>query len=682
MPIRRQLGMRAVLCAVVVCFAESGYSQPLWSGIIAPSRAVDWSHAGVEGGIPSASWRQCGPTIPAGSSAAKINRAIADCKPTMPYRKGGRYVLLAQGIFNLSTGIVMKSGVALRGMGADQTFLVFYGNNGCQGPGADICFESADTNWKRQPSNGPVNLTGTLAAGSTTVTLASVPNLRVGNPIIIDQADDTCDSGGVLVTDSTKSCIATFSGVNGPYSLQGNDGGDNRSGRNQMQFVLVTACGRVTTPGAPCSGKNVRVEISPGLYMPNWSSAKTPQAWWATSPINWTGVEDVSIDNSAVVSPGITFFNAFNGWVKGVRDLDSQRAHLHIESSAHISIVDSYFFLTRNSESQSYGFECYGGSDHLVENNIFQGVAAPFLLSSACSGTVLDYNFDINNYYTASAGYINAMSNLHAPTNMILYEGNVGPQVYGDVFHGTSNFITVFRNYLSGNQPSCWLSGSKYATAVFGACNNDQTSFQILSFQRFYNIVGNVLGESGIQKTYSGTRSRSIYILGEGNGLNRDPNVGLTLMRWANYDVVTGANRFCGNASDTGWSAPCGARSEVPTNLSGVQSSYSNPVPVYGDTSAGQSKMPASFYYSSSPGWWPSGKPWPPIGPDVTGGNTSGVSGHVYTIPAEDCYRNLMGGNSDGTGGPYNFSESACYGTGKTQGKAPNPPSGLNGVAN
>lgn len=677
---RVQFGKRVALVAVLLSSTVHMHGQQLWSGIIAPSRAVDWTHAGVVGGIPSASWKQCGVTIPAGSSAATINSAIAVCKPTLPYRTGGRYVLLARGMFNLSTGIIMKSGVALRGMGADQTFLMFSGNNGCQGPGADICFESTDTNWKREPSNGPVNVTGTLTAGSTTITLASVPNLRIGNPIILDQADDACDSGGMLVTDLTTSCTATAPGVNGPYSLQGNGGGDNRAERNQMQFVLVTSCGRVTTPGALCSGKDVSVGISPGLYMPNWSSAKTPQAWWATNPISWTGVEDLSIDNSAVVTPGITFFNAFNGWVKGVRDIDSQRAHIHVESSAHVSIVNSYFFLTQNSQSQSYGFECYGGSDHLVENNIFQGVSGPFILNSACSGTVLDYNFDINNYYTGSAGYINAMSNLHAPTNMILFEGNVGPQIYGDVFHGTSNFITVFRNYLIGNQSACWLSGSTFATSVFGSCNNDQTPLQILSFQRFYNVVGNVLGQSGIQKTYVGTGSRSVYILGEGNSLKRDPNVARTLLRWANYDVVTGANRFCGDASHTGWSTTCGVASEVPTNLSGVQTPYSNPVPSFGDTAAGQAKMTASFYYSSAPAWWPAGKPWPAIGPDVTGGNISDVGGHVYTIPAEDCFLNVMGGNPSGTAGPYRFDEGTCYGNGKAQGNPPLPPTGVTAV--
>src|SRR5207244_8186181 len=129
------------------------------------------------------------------------------------------------------------------------------------------------------------------------------------------------------------------------------------------------------------------------------------------NPISWTGVEDLSINNTGVNTPGITFFNAFNAWVRGIRDIDSARAHVHAESSADLTVRDSYFFLTQNSISQSYGFECYGGSDHLVENNIFQAVSGPMIMNSACSGTVMGYNFDINNYYTGSAGYINATTN-------------------------------------------------------------------------------------------------------------------------------------------------------------------------------------------------------------------------------------------------------------------------------
>jgi hypothetical protein len=112
-------------------------------------------------------------------------------------------------------------------------------------------------------------------------------------------------------------------------------------------------------------------------------------------------------------------------------------------------------------------------------------------------------------------------------------------------------------------------------------------------------------------------------------------------MRWGNYDTVNAGSRF--NSS------------EVPSSLGGAQAPYSNPVP-------GNNNLPPSFYYSTRPAWWTSTtKPWPPIGPDVGGGNISGVAGHAYTIPAEDCYLNTMNGATDGTAGPYKFNANTCY---------------------
>ena len=75
--------------------------------------------------------------------------------------------------------------------------------------------------------------------------------------------------------------------------------------------------------------------------------------------------------------------------------------------------------------------------------------------------------------------------------------------------------------------------------------------------------------------------------------------------------------------------------------------------------------LPPSFYLSAKPTWWPASKPWPAVGPDVTGGNvTSGtgaastLGGHAYKIPARDCYETTP---QDGAN-PYKlFNAAACY---------------------
>src|ERR1035441_10047954 len=120
-----QMKHRLVLLLVLfsISFSISAQAQT-WSGILDPSRAIDWTQAGVVGGIPSATWTQCGSTIAAGASAATINTAISNCTPgTLP--ANGKYVQLGAGTFNLTQSIhIAKSGVVLRGMGAKQTHLV------------------------------------------------------------------------------------------------------------------------------------------------------------------------------------------------------------------------------------------------------------------------------------------------------------------------------------------------------------------------------------------------------------------------------------------------------------------------------------------------------------------------------------------------------------------------------
>ena len=143
----RHLQSLLFLLILLVCPASS-QAQQLWSGIISPSRAIDWTQAGVVGGIPDANWAQCGSTFtPSTGTAAAINKQIAGCP-------ANTYVLLGPGTFNLSTGILMKSNVVVRGSGANETFLVFTGNNGCSGMYAVFCF-SSDSTWYGSASVRP-----------------------------------------------------------------------------------------------------------------------------------------------------------------------------------------------------------------------------------------------------------------------------------------------------------------------------------------------------------------------------------------------------------------------------------------------------------------------------------------------------------------------------------------------
>ena len=585
------------------------------NGIIAPSRMIDWSNAGVQGGIQNRT-SVC-TTLSPGASASEINSAIASCP-------SGGVVYLNAGTYNLSSGITFGTtdNVTLRGAGANQTFLVFSAGSSCNGPVSDVCF-SGSSNWSGGPNNS-ANWTGGYSTGSTTITLSSTSNLAVGNHLILDQTDDSSDTGQVFVC-----------GTQGVCSLEG-PAGSTRSSRSQTQIVQVSAINGNT------------VTITPGLYMPNWSSSKSPGAWWASSNRKSDSIEDLSLDHSVSnQQTGIMFANAENCWVKGIRSLYSNRNHVWLQMSAHISIVDSYFYGTKNAVSQSYGVESYNGSDNLVENNIFQHIVAALMANGPASGTVWAYNYVTDDYYATTGWMMGSAWQHGAGADNELFESNVGEGFTSDAIHGTHNFITSFRNYWAG-----WYPGMVSQTV---AAN-------IYAYGRYYNFVGNVLGQAGYHNNYedaalSGTNPQtSIYLLGwSGNGgttsgsIASDTNVASTLFRWGNYDVVTGKVR---------WDA-----SEVPSSIS----LYANPVP-------SSQSLPASFYLSAQPGWWttPWGSPpWPAIGPDVSGG--SGPGGHAYAIPAQLCYNNTSKGGT----GVLNFSAKSCY----SSSAAPAAPVDLGAVA-
>ena len=606
----------AKLCISFFLLLSSNLFAQSWSGILDTKRAIDWSQAGVVGGIPSASWTQCGSTIAAGASAATINTAIQTCGTN-------KYVLLGAGTFNLSTGIVMKSNVVLRGMGADQTFLVFTGKNGCSGLDAVVCFAGGDgsdyyANSKMQPGgSNAATWTSGYAKGTTQIVLNNIGSngISVGKYIYLDQAEDTAPTSGFFVCERTSANCSDEGGAGDPGRIV------SGVARQQVQIVKVTGCSPSCTNGSTFT-------ISPGLYAPNYASAYSPGAWWPVAMIGNAGIENLSVDaTNSGGSANVVFYNAANVWVIGTRQIRActcNRSIIQMWAATHATIQNNYFYGT-SGQSQNYGVETYIAADSLVVNNIFQHVVAPLMVHTA-TGMVYAYNFAINNPYDDGRSpqyhWMIGMSVGHSGGVMYnLWEGNIGQQLGADAVHGNTVMNTVFRNYMKGSDPN----------------RIDNTSAILLeSYNRYWNVVGNVLGTPGYTTSYS-AESAGVYWLGNGRGnVPSDSVVATTMMRWGNYDTVNATVRWLS--------------SEVPTSAP----TYPNSVPP-------SQALPASFYYAAKPSWWPAAKAWPPIGPDVTGGNIANLAGHAYTNPAHDCYTNVMKGPAGGTGSVLSFNPSACY---------------------
>jgi hypothetical protein len=609
--VHHRLLRRTVLLFITGLLLMPGvaYSQA-WSGIIDPSRAVDWSQVGVYGGIPT-TWPNCTTAACNTLSGGTVNdTSIANAIASAPNQS---VVVFPAGSFTISAFSVGRDNVILRGQGANKTKLIFSGTTGCTSGGggytAAICI-SGTFNWSGGIQN-QATWTAGFAKGTTVITLSNTANLSVGGMIILSQNKDSSGyptSTDILVCDVSASC--TTEGAS-PVGLGG-----------QTAFYRVQAV------------NGNQVTIYPPLQAPNWRLSQSPLAWWPTHAATGVGVENMSLDISAGSGSrsGIIWENAIGNWVQGIRSVitapDGARGiHVHHYLAAQNIIRSSYFWGYRDTAQENYAISVGGGS--LLENNIVEQYVVPIIDNGPGSnGFVIAYNYITNGVgINGIPGWTQGIFYHNISDFMSLVEGNDTPKINQDAIHGTHNFFTLFRNF------------------AYGQLNQSSNSqlIDVKTRSRFGNAIGNVLGRVGYYNTYETIQANSdmgIYGLGGPyNAATSDPNVAVTFMRWGNYDTVTGTARF--------------VNSEVPNGIA----NYGNPVPA-------SQTLPASFYLAGKPSWWnsPSGTPpYPAIGPDVSGGNLLGYAGHAYKIPARLCYENSSIDPAYGALNIKVFNANTCY---------------------
>lgn len=636
---------RSLLVVVALGVCGEASAQPTSTGvqgILAQSRRINWGRAGVTGGIPTTRTRcttgsgNAGPLANT-STAAQINTAISGCD-------ANHYVELGSGTFALAAGLtVNQNNITLRGQGPNATFLVFSDGSGCGFTHIPICVGDGGFVSPEDAGTSTLTWTAGYAQGTTAITLTAFASgstkPQVGWLLHLDQiADSTVAAPGsdttpevfVCKTQTVKACI----------QQEGSEAGHPHgpsSTRPQFQTVTIATISAGASP--PWT-----VTFADPIKLPNWRAGQTPTAWVTDrAPRSGIGIENLSIDASNPANSlfGILFFNATQSWVKNVRSVATATEiassgnwrHIRLMQSTHITVRDSYLFGRRDQDD--YGWSCWYCADNLVENNILQRIGTPFMNEDG-TGNVFSYNYTINNCWGPWACSVadprqwsQGSFYQHAPgTSYLLLEGNDGFGLESENYFGQGLFFTAFRNRFSG-----YDTGTPSQTVpIF-----------LYAFSRHFNIIGNVLGVSTYHTTYEWvavTNSdnntaciHAIYALGWGSNCDTaasdDALVKTTLLRWGNYDTTTNTVRF--------------QSSEVPSGLS----LYANLVP---RTTA----LPASFLYASKPAWWPTAQSWPGIGPDITGGDISGVGGYANRNPARRCFEDVLGGAfADTTARPY-----------------------------
>jgi hypothetical protein len=662
---------------IFLIFPAAAHAQA-WSGIISPTRAMDWTIAGIPSGLPDSSWPICTTIAAYSGSGATIQNALAACQTAHPT---GGVVALGAGTFTLSSGIMFPLNttghLALRGQGASSTILNFTGSD-CSRGGGFICAASGDGtyNGNSQAGSTPhvVTVTSGAAKGSTQIVLGSLNTIVVGSIVVLNQ----CDTGytgtglGAACTGTPNDnggyfhCQAHWSATNVGCAIP-TEGGVNswRSGASEMEAALVTAINQGGC-GATC------VTLSKPIEQPDWGSDTQAVIIQVLPSV---GVENMLlVDAKSSISTndvGVIFNNTYRAWVSGVATTNMGRLGVHLSQSYGGLVKDSYFFGNPVNFGDNAGFRAVGGANNLIQNNICHKTRICLFGADAVAeqADIFAYNFAPATGNGSNPGVPLSWDDHGAGTSFSLIEGNVMIGYIEDGDHGNHLSQTSFRNLLTG-----WMScanGQCGAGQTLVHGNGDGASaIRLFYGARYGNIIGNVLGTPGWSNSYKAFdafNNGAIYVWGSGYGAEpTDALVNTTTMLWGNWDVVN---------NSTQWN-----NAEVPT----AAPTYPNSVPA-------SQTLPASFYLSSKPSWFGS-IPWPAIGPDVTGGNVgqctgtlntpghySGLAatssaqctgtslatawaGHVNAIPAMNCYLNVMGGKPDGTGSILTFDAKTCYG--------------------
>jgi len=236
--------------------------------IIPQDRRIDWSQAGIPGGIPNRT-TICA-TINAAiydngttDATAAIQNGIDNCPANqVVYLPAGTYKVSSPA--NLETILNMKSNLTLRGAGQGKTVISF--------PGAyarSVIDIRGFEDWDIYGLQRSVGIIGGMTKGSKQITLTSTSGISVGDILLIDQLNDP-----QLVDPVGNEGLRNYCGR-----------ADGARARGQYAEV------------AAVNGNTVTLNLP--LYW-TLSSSLSPQATLvnASSMVRWAGIEDLTLTES------------------------------------------------------------------------------------------------------------------------------------------------------------------------------------------------------------------------------------------------------------------------------------------------------------------------------------------------------------------------------------------------
>lgn len=490
----------SVVCASLFVFPFSARAE-----IIPATRRVDWSSAGVSGGIPNRS-TVCA-TLDAAVYGNGTTDATAAIQSALAACPAGQVVYLPAGTYRITSGITIPSGKTLRGAGMGQTII----KNSTEVAYLAGFNNSPDYYFTQSTAR---DITGGNTKGSSTITTSSAHGWSAGDLVLIDQLEDPAGDPPI-----------TSTGGEGPCTWCSRASGTRPAG----QIAKVVSVPDATTAV---------------LELPlNKNYDKSPQGIRLRGITANAGIEDLTLDSTSAcagANNGI-FSNNFseNSWILRVEMKQVCRIGLLMATTYRNTVRGCKIHETTHHTSNG-GYLMWmmtAGSANAVEDNIFYNGLVGIIYNGALSGNVFAYNYITKTWNSDYPGRGSGGIASHGAQPMMnLFEGNYldGPVISNDFTWGSTAYSTYFRNKQRTDTAPDPPVNQLYGVALFDNA-------------WYMNFVGNVFGTVGYETVY---QSSEIYDGRKGIFFLNDSGVTNTVLRHGNWDSVQNGQRWDGTIAD------------------------------------------------------------------------------------------------------------------------------------
>jgi chitodextrinase len=516
--------------------------------IIPADRMVSWAgNAGVSNGIPDSRLMTIYTNLPPGGDVA---RALGSCP-------SDQVVQLLDGTYNINSVVdfqSMGSGKVLRGNGPGKTMIQM--NDG-------YFYIRGQSPYPNIRSNVSVNIT----KGTNTVYFSALPSwAKVGHIYWISQLDDP----------AYCSIIGYDPGPVNNHPPIWYACGEDRS-MSQLNRCIATTPTSMTfeNPMFWNYSTALNAQVEKGFY----DDTSLPRRRIGFEGFTITGnYTDTSADF-------FRFESADSCWISNVvMNNMPGRNGIHFDFSYRITIDHCYIgYSHAYSAGQGYGAGLYNGTTGvLIQNSIFDHLHIGVDFSFSAAGNVVAYNYFQQGF--SDSGQSPAIASHGCHNWMNLYEGNYAVEkMTGDVTHGSGSHATVFRNRINGHGAS-----------------NGRTPIILQHYNRYANVVGNILGEFG---------STTAYVSG-----------------YSGWPLGCSASQVVMEFGCPGASEPGDSKSAISALLA-LNTVFTNSAGALVTEGFSMADLTDSYYLSGKPSWF-GDRPFPPFDP------TKASSAAATNLPA------------------------------------------------